>query len=505
MGHLFVAHGDLTALACDGLLIPCDSDGNVRRIWQPLLPTGLPVSSDNLEWLAVPGRPNEHGVISLDPVDGRPVWAFVTVDRDAVASPDEVVDRTWRAVRYAAVGLQSSEDREMPLLGLPLAGTGHAGLATRRGEVIDGLLKQLRGNDLNADVALVLWDRRDFAAVQTRRRESDWQELPKDLSTEADRLGSLAARGQLSLFLGAGVSRPAGLPDWWRLLDELAAEAGLPLPSREEDPFDAATPIVAALGDGFHGAVVKLLDKRRHAIGHALLATLRAHRMVTTNFDDCMELALQVPSAGRFRVLARQLAHGDQPWLLKLNGDVRQPDSIVLTTSDLSRSPAERSALEGVVQTLLLTSHLLFVGFSLTDRNFLLLAEAVTKVRALAGDSEAELPGTAAALVKSDLDRAGYSDLHMLSMDEASPKRGARILEIFLDRLVWSASASGALSSEYVLDDRYLSSLSTSDVALRKAVLEMLHRVGSDAKSSAAWRHVERLLADLGADEIQVT
>jgi hypothetical protein len=132
VGHLFVAQGDLTTLACDGLLIPCDSNGHVRRIWESLLPPGLPASRADPEWLALPGRPNEFGVIPLDAVGGRPVWAFVTVDVHSIATPADVVSRTWRAVKHVSEGLAPSRDREVPLLALPLAGTGHAGLATKR-------------------------------------------------------------------------------------------------------------------------------------------------------------------------------------------------------------------------------------------------------------------------------------------------------------------------------------------------------------------------------------
>ena len=136
---------------------------------------------------------------------------------------------------------------------------------------------------------------------------------------------------------------------------------------------------MAALGNDYHKTVRQQLKKRQHAVGHALLASLGVKRMVTTNFDRCMELALETPAAKDFRVLTRQLARGSSPWLLKLNGDIHQPGSMVLTTDDLKRHPNERRALEGVVQSLLLTSHLLFVGFSLTDKNFLELAEAVSR------------------------------------------------------------------------------------------------------------------------------
>ena len=48
----------------------------------------------------------------------------------------------------------------------------------------------------------------------------------------------------------------------------------------------------------------------------------------------------------------------------------------------------------------------------------------------------------------------------MLTMEAQSPAEGGRLLEIFLDRLVWAASTQGDLASEYVLDERYQSGLS---------------------------------------------
>ena len=214
-------------------------------------------------------------------------------------------------------------------------------------------------------MAIILRDRRDFAAVQERRKKQDWPELTAELRDHADRLGKLAASGELSLFLGAGVSRPVGLPDWWGLLDGLAEAAKMKPPSRKKNPFKAAAPIAMALGDSYHNEVRRQLEKQQHGVGHALLANLYVKRMVTTNFDCCMELALKSLAVEDFRVLTRQLARGSSPWLLKLNGDIRKPGSIVLTSDDLRRYPRERRALEGVVQSLLLTSHLLFVGFSL--------------------------------------------------------------------------------------------------------------------------------------------
>jgi hypothetical protein len=186
---------------------------------------------------------------------------------------------------------------------------------------------------------------------------------------------------------------------------------------------------------------------------------------------------------------------------LKLNGDVQDPATIVLTDSDLKRHPDERRALEGVVQSLLLTSHLFFVGFSLTDNNFLKLASAVSNVRSRARDKVPSQPGTALALTTDECNRARYKDLHMLSMDEVSPKLGARLLEIFLDRLVWTAATQGNLASEYLLDDRYESGLSECDAALRKLLIKMSAEASEKAGSSSGWKRVAGCLRDLGADE----
>ncbi|MDZ4264306.1 MAG: hypothetical protein U1D00_01130, partial [Mycobacterium sp.] len=142
MGHLFVTRGDLTKLACDGILIPCDSAGHVNPVWTDMLPPGLPHSDEYPEWLVLDGRPNDAGVIALPAVDGRAVWAFASVDIDRDATPGDVVDRTWKALTHVARDIAAREGRAAPLIGLPLPGAGHGGLRTRRAEVINLLLER---------------------------------------------------------------------------------------------------------------------------------------------------------------------------------------------------------------------------------------------------------------------------------------------------------------------------------------------------------------------------
>ena len=322
----------------------------------------------------------------------------------------------------------------------------------------------------------------------------------KKLCAEADRLGDLARRRQLSLFLGAGVSKPAGLPDWDELLRKLAAKAGIVEGAQGESPEEAATRIRIKLGDSYYDVMTALFDVRRHAVGHALLASLRIEQMVTTNFDPCLELALDPVLDRAYRVLARELAGDGMPWLLKLNGDIRRPESIVLTGADFTRHESENQALRGVVQSLLLTSHLLFVGYSMREESFLRLANEVTRVRKQAQSQELEPTGTAISLTPTELDKSGYEDLVTVSMNTSSVAEGARLLEVFLDRLCWKAASSADWAAQYLMDRDYGSGLTDNERALRDALYGFLTNVGTDARTSSGWPRIVDALTALGVD-----
>jgi hypothetical protein len=506
-GHLFAIHGDLRRLACDALTIPCDSDGQVNQAWRELLPIER-VSAGDADWLRVAGFRGPHD--RLPEVDGRDIHLVDTVG--GMASVDALVERTWDAVRRAAEDVEASGDRVLPLVALPLVGTGAGGLAHRRGAVVAALVKRLNRELQYAefDVALVVRDPRDFAAIQEARSDGVWPGLDESLTAKADQLGEMAARGELSLFLGAGVSIPAGLPLWGALLRELAEEAELEDPEGEvgRNYLHAAERIKEALTpERYQELMRSRFDVKRYALGHGLLAGLAVQRHVTTNYDPCMELALEpVLGIGGFRVLTRNLAHGGLPWLLKLHGDIAKPETLVLSESDYNRYEDEGQALYGVVQGLMLTSHLLFVGFSLVDRNFLRLADAVKRVRREAEDLDTKTPsysGTALALRPGTFDSEEWEndlDLTVLSR-EGSREGAARILEIFLDRLAWRADRNRELSAQFFLDRRYDEQFKASaDLELRTKLRHFLESLSPEVTKSSGWRTLERALVNLGAE-----
>lgn len=70
---------------------------------------------------------------------------------------------------------------------------------------------------------------------------------------------------------------------------------------------------------------------------------------------------------------------GCKKWLLKMHGCVSKPHEIVFTKRDYIRYSERFAALGGIVQSMLLTKHLLFVGFSLNDDNFARIFDSVQK------------------------------------------------------------------------------------------------------------------------------
>jgi hypothetical protein len=66
-------------------------------------------------------------------------------------------------------------------------------------------------------------------------------------------------------------------------------------------------------------------------------------------------------------------------FLLKLHGCVNHPEDIVLTRTDYIRYREKGAVLAGVMQSALLTKHLLYIGFSLTDDNFHTIFDAVRR------------------------------------------------------------------------------------------------------------------------------
>lgn len=495
VGHVFLVHGDLTQLACDAWLVP---SGNLPRpggSWRhAVAPNGPPRTPTH--WRDAPGR-----VLPWQPLHpGGPAPWLVLTAHAPDASPEQFVEpaRQFLTVAAASLGPRARNGRALPLLALPVTGAGQAGGAHQAGAIVKHLLPQLyqfvQANPI--DVALVMKEGAQYAAAQAVRSElvgeRAWPELDDQLRNQVDHLAYRADRQELVLFLGAGVSQAAGLPSWGRLLDALA---GMGLAQDTEfqrlSPLDQARvlkqrlPADRSLGQ----AVAEQVRAEHYSLVHALLAALPVQEAITTNYDALFEMASA--AVGRpVDVLPYQQTAGGRRWLLKLHGCISRPEDIVLTREDYLRYDAGRAALAGLVQGLLITRHVLFVGFSLSDDNFHRIADAVRR-------AVCRQPfGTSLAVAGNRLLREVWaSDLNWVELGELPAS--ARLLEIFLDRL----AARTVAGADHLFDPKYRATLSPEEVRLRDSLTELaalLAGVPGRNRRGAAWVEIERLLQRLG-------
>jgi O-acetyl-ADP-ribose deacetylase (regulator of RNase III) len=301
-GHLFVVQGDLTKIAADDVVVPTDRRLQPGASWKAFGSTeglkppdwgndGTRVSKSRraqggprIRWL------NTGTTKELD----KQKWLAEGISQ-ALAAVAEDVDRDLARPESKRMNLN---DRARHLLAVPLFGTGRGGFHEVRRDVIDMMLERLGefSDHESIDVVLVCRRRSDYGAVQSRRTDLLHAHccLDERLLSEARRIGGLASEGSLALFMGAGVGVPAGLPTWDGLIAALAGDKKAYKELRLLSPPDA----VAILSDDGRNAdflprLKKSLSTSRYSIGHAMLASMRVHEAVTTNFDALYESACE--------------------------------------------------------------------------------------------------------------------------------------------------------------------------------------------------------------------
>ena len=342
-------------------------------------------------------------------------------------------------------------------------------------------------------------------------------------------LADSARIGNLVLFFGAGISVGAGLPGWRDLLQQLAHE----LEWDEEDIArlgdldfrDQATVLKSLPGTDIGERVADLLKnpQQRYSLAHGLLASIRAMQAITTNYDDLYEAACKAADIDdktqQLDVLPYESVSDGGRWLLKLHGTLEHHDSITLTREDYQSLARNHGALLGLVQGMLLTKHMLFVGYSLTDEDFhevmaeVRLARAKTKAgkelgtqedKAKAEENEAQIEdkvgtvvtpfedGIFAKLWDSDLNIRALGGPPASRAKDEIEKRG-RVLEIFLDCLALHA----ADLDRFLLDETYSGMLDDDELQLKQAI-GALRDALPESDSLPRWSKVRRLVNDFG-------
>lgn len=400
-GHLFVVDGDLTRIACDALLVPVDETwwvqtaafANVLGMLGPGVVSGRPDRwPEDGMWLAIEGNLSEGGSFG-DP----DVWVG-DVGRGGLPDSSHFAGRARSfvaaAAPFARERLRGADAHRRPLLCVNVLGSGAGGKRSQRGQLVEALVPELidAAIQFDSDIVLVCHGRVMYSAVQAvRRRLADsshgmaaWTGLESNLQKKADELAAIARSGRLVLFMGAGISADVDIPAWKPLLESLARDSKKFTDEElaalvKLDPRDQALLIEGEWGRAeFRAALGAKMKATRHGLAHALLASLPCSEHVTTNFDDLFERACDRPGQGLSIIPGDDATAGGR-WLLKLHGTLG--GDLVFTRSDYFSATSTHAALRGIVQAMLLTRHMLFVGYSLSDEDFHQLVHEVREAK----------------------------------------------------------------------------------------------------------------------------
>jgi hypothetical protein len=242
-GYVFLLFGDITQINCDCWLGSGGASLDVRH---------LPNFPESAQQITIPHPPEtiRTGLKSMySKLCTYTPWPETlpipyTIHLRSNRATEYFVRDTERFLRVAAEDLHSRNGKKLrknvcPLLAMPLIGTGFGGNFSKTGEMMKSVLPLLYAlaEELRVDIALVFIEKEVFSlaqAVRIRflseqprdsalyRHISGRRFLQQHLLEKIPFLASQASQGELTLFIGAGVSMGAGLPSWDQLLTNIA-------------------------------------------------------------------------------------------------------------------------------------------------------------------------------------------------------------------------------------------------------------------------------------------
>ena len=206
--------------------------------------------------------------------------------------------------------------------------------------------------------------------------ESKFLELVTSYNKNPDRF---------AFFVGAGLSQPL-FPSWKSLLLlflEQAKDGNLiyseseikELIEKGESYLDVADALVDSIGptryrDILEGIFDKDFSENEVPEAYQTLMNLAPKIIITTNYDRIPEIA----GKGKYRIStnknspeASRLFSDSKSTVFKLHGDIIDQSSIVLTSTDYRRIMHTDQSTRSLMNSVLSTKILIFIGFSLSD------------------------------------------------------------------------------------------------------------------------------------------
>lgn len=205
-----------------------------------------------------------------------------------------------------------------------------------------------------------------------------------------EEFGSAAELGNAAVFVGAGVSRAAGLPGWGQLLAEPAGTAGVPL--GPDLPLVAEYIVLSGkLTDDQLAASLRSQIREAGATpgrAHRDLARLPVDQIWTTNYDDLIERAS--PTAGVIVAddEVRRVGSARRS-VIKMHGSISPTGwsaKPVITRKHYETYQQQHPRTWALLRASYLSRTMLFLGFSFTDPNIEILLQLARTLNTSVGD-----------------------------------------------------------------------------------------------------------------------
>ncbi|MDD5353239.1 MAG: SIR2 family protein [Candidatus Omnitrophica bacterium] len=202
----------------------------------------------------------------------------------------------------------------------------------------------------------------------TEKKEKTKQRLINDLSKEM-------AESNLAVFIGAGLSIPAGYASWNKLLAPIAEALDLDI----EKELDLVTLAQYHYNDQqSRGKINQLLidefsKEAKATENHEILARLPISTFWTTNYDKLIEDTLcknskivDIKYTNNHLVITKQKRDAI---VYKMHGDIDHPDKAILIKDDYEAYHLKMQPFLNALSGDLTSKTFLFLGFSFTDPN----------------------------------------------------------------------------------------------------------------------------------------
>lgn len=243
--------------------------------------------------------------------------------------------------------------------------------------------------------------------------------LPKNIG----RLVNIIKRGETDpshgafLWVGAGLSIPAGYPSWTALIERLREASVEPLED-VSDPLEAIDAFVRVNGKGLLSQqLLELFDQKSPRPYHLQLLQLPWRGIVTTNYDELLEDALKQVEKRYAKVTLEQNLDlvTDRLQLLKVHGDMASFRNVVLSGESYDAFGERHPLLKADLESYLRKYSLVFFGCSMTDPRLL------EWLRDMSDDSRQHLLPSCAVLTEGDWNRIPEQDRALLESGNIRP------------------------------------------------------------------------------------